>query len=148
MTVLFRARRRFLLAVALAAGPAPTAFAASDGSPARLPDGAFRWEAEDFTGGAAPKNGVDYKDATPGNQGGKYRETDVDIEACSEGGHDVGFIDAGEWLKYAFTGGGTFVARVRHASLSPAAVRFEVDGSHGWVSESNLRFVRACRDGF
>ena len=35
-----------------------------------------------------------------GNRGEQYRSTDVDIEACDEGGFDVGWVTTGEWLKY------------------------------------------------
>jgi|GEM_PF-938864 len=41
-----------------------------------------------------------FNDTTQGNTGGAYKTDDVDIEACSEGGYNVGWIDAGEWLKY------------------------------------------------
>ena len=44
--------------------------------------------------------GVAYHDTTPGNTGGAYRATDVDIEPASDGGYDVGWIAAGEWLNY------------------------------------------------
>lgn len=45
--------------------------------------------------------GLGYHDTTTGNAGGAYRSTDVDIEAASFGGNDVGWIDAGEWLAYS-----------------------------------------------
>jgi hypothetical protein len=32
--------------------------------------------------------------------GGAYRSTDVDIEASSTGGYDVGWVAASEWLQY------------------------------------------------
>jgi hypothetical protein len=52
-------------------------------------------QAEDFSAGG-------YWDATPGNSGGVYRATDVDIEATTDagGGFNVGWISAGEWLDY------------------------------------------------
>jgi subtilisin family serine protease len=54
-------------------------------------------EAENFdTGGA----GVGYADTTPGNSGGAYRNSDVDVEPSQDGGHNVGWMMAGEWLKY------------------------------------------------
>jgi len=45
---------------------------------------------------------VAYNDTTAGNSGGAYRTDDVDIEATTDtgGGYDVGYIVAGEWLKY------------------------------------------------
>src|SRR6185369_3395502 len=44
--------------------------------------------------------GVSYHDATNGNAGGAYRATDVDLEPASDGGYDVGWVTAGEWLNY------------------------------------------------
>ena len=41
-----------------------------------------------------------YNDVTTTNDGGAYRTDAVDIEAMSGGGYDVGYIAAGEWLKY------------------------------------------------
>lgn len=54
-------------------------------------------EAEDFDNGS---NGSTYNDDSPGNSGGQYRSTDVDIETSTDGGYDVGWIDPGEWLDY------------------------------------------------
>lgn len=55
-------------------------------------------EAEDFDEGG---NGVSYYDTTPGNSGASYRtDEDVDIEPCSEGGFNVGWIVTDEWLEY------------------------------------------------
>ena len=38
----------------------------------------------------------------PGNAGGAYRPTDVDIETTADtgGGYNLGWVAAGEWLKY------------------------------------------------
>jgi hypothetical protein len=55
-------------------------------------------EAEDFDKGCP---GVAYNDAEPLNLGGQYRPMEgVDIEACNEGGYDVGWIATGEWMEY------------------------------------------------
>jgi subtilisin family serine protease len=87
-------------------------------------------EAENFDDGG---EGVAYHDSTPGNSGGQYRQTDVDIETCLDvgGGYSIGYITAGEWLKYsvsvATTGSYTLEARV----ASPGAggtFHVEVDG--------------------
>jgi Carbohydrate binding module (family 6)/Calcineurin-like phosphoesterase len=64
------------------------------GAPVALPG---TIEAEDFDDGGT---GVAYADTTPGNSGGQYRSTDVDIESLSEGGFSVGWGFAGEWLHY------------------------------------------------
>ncbi|GAA0558387.1 carbohydrate-binding protein [Chitinophaga japonensis] len=65
------------------------------GTPAALPG---KIEAEDFdTGG----EGIAYHDASIGNAGNQYRTAaDVDIEGCSEGGFNIGYVAAGEWLEY------------------------------------------------
>lgn len=46
------------------------------------------------------------------------RNTDVDIEACAEGGYNVGWIDAGEWLRYTVTvaSAGSYLLHFRVAS--------------------------------
>ena len=56
-------------------------------------------QAEDYDVGA---NGGTYYDATGGNSGGAYRNDDVDIEGgLGANGHNVGWIDAGEWLEFS-----------------------------------------------
>jgi endonuclease/exonuclease/phosphatase family metal-dependent hydrolase len=73
-------------------------------------------QAEDFNSGA---NGTAYRDLTPGNAGGQYRASDVDIATSNEGGYVVGWVGAGEWLNYtvnvATTGTYTLTARVASA---------------------------------
>ena len=65
-----------------------------------------------------------YHDASAGNNGGAYRSTDVDIEAASEGGYDVGWTSAGEWLNYTVnvSAAGSYTVGLRIASPSGAAV--------------------------
>src|SRR5262249_46673183 len=77
---------------AVAAAGASTPFGAG---PAAVP-GAIA--AADFDDGG---EGVAYHDTTPGNTGGEYRTTDVDIAQSSEGGYVVGWTDDGEWLNYS-----------------------------------------------
>jgi len=43
---------------------------------------------------------IAYHDDSAGNSGGALRATDVDIEATSSGGYNVGWVSAGEWLNY------------------------------------------------
>ena len=87
-------------------------------------------EAEKFDDGG---EGSAYHDLTTGNAGGQYRQTDVDISTASDtgGGYALGFVSAGEWLKYsvtvAATGTYTFEARVASAG-SGGAFHVEVDG--------------------
>src|SRR5215468_12302383 len=68
--------------------------------------------------------GVAYHDTTWGNSGGAYRSTDVDIEPASDGGVDVGWIDAGEWLNYTVNvaSAGTYTVTLRVASMSVASM--------------------------
>jgi subtilisin family serine protease len=44
--------------------------------------------------------GVGYHDDSNGNSGGALRDGDVDIQACCDGGYNVGWISAGEWLRF------------------------------------------------
>ncbi|HXW05840.1 MAG TPA: carbohydrate-binding protein [Vicinamibacterales bacterium] len=73
-------------------------------------------EAEHFDNGGS---GVAYKDNTPGNFGVGYRSTDVDIGTTLTGGYTVGWIGAGEWLRYTVNVGSSgnyrIVARVASA---------------------------------
>jgi endonuclease/exonuclease/phosphatase family metal-dependent hydrolase len=84
-------------------------------------------QAEDFDSGA---NGSAYKDTTAGNSGGKYRATDVDIEACAEGGYDVGWTAGGEWLNYTVNvpASGTYNLDFRVASLNGGSLYVHFNG--------------------
>ena len=83
------------------------------GSPAAIP-GTIK--ASDFDNGG---EGVAYHDTTSGNKGGVYRVTDVDLENNLQGGYDVGWTRAGEWLKYTVqvASSGSYTATFRVASL-------------------------------
>ncbi len=63
-------------------------------SPAAIPG---TIEAENFDNGG---EGVAYHDTDNVNQAGSYRSTGVDIGACSEGGYNLSYTHAGEWLEY------------------------------------------------
>lgn len=80
-------------------------------------------QAEDYT---------DLYDTTAGNTGGDFRSDDVDIEVTSDslGGHNVGWIEAGEWLEYEVTlEEGTYVIESRVASsMSEGAFDILLDG--------------------
>ncbi|CAN5864463.1 hypothetical protein BH24ACI4_BH24ACI4_08120 [soil metagenome] len=84
------------------------------GSPIGLPG---TIQAENFDNGGA---GVAYVDTTAGNSGAQYRSTDVDIEGTSDtgGGYNVGWMAAGEWLKYTVnvTTAGTYTIEARVAA--------------------------------
>jgi hypothetical protein len=109
-------------------------------------------EAENYdTGG----QGVGYSDATGGNEGGQYRSGGVDIEqsADSEGGYNVGWIEAGEWLAYTVVVGADGAYDVEFRVASPAAggaFHLEVNGvdktgaitipeTGGWQSWDTVR---------
>ncbi|MHC5091761.1 MAG: family 16 glycosylhydrolase [Planctomycetota bacterium] len=64
------------------------------GNPIDLPG---RIEAEDFD--TSPKEKA-YWDTDEGNNGGAYRDTDVDIQECLEGGYNLGWVETGEWAEY------------------------------------------------
>jgi endonuclease/exonuclease/phosphatase family metal-dependent hydrolase len=98
------------------------------GSPVALP---ARIEAEDFDNGG---EGVAYHDNSGGNNGGAYRQTDVDIEPSSNGGYDVGWIAPGEWLNYTVSvpSAGAYTIWLRVAS--PGGASFHV----GFNTASNV----------
>lgn len=107
--------------------PAPSPPEENDGYiyiPARV-------EAEDYATGS---NGVAYRDLSGGNAGGKLRNEDVDIELTTDegGGHNVGWIDAGEWLTYDINAkqGGRYDIVLRIASWGDFVrnVHVEIDG--------------------
>jgi len=85
-------------------------------------------EAENFnTGGQS----VAYFDTGPGNNGNAYRDEDVDIEPSTENGFNIGWIDAGEWLRYTVHVAlpGTYTVNARVASAADGgAFRIERDG--------------------
>ncbi len=89
-----------------------------------------RIEAEDYNEGG---NGVGYFDNGAGNNGGAYRNDDVDIQAASEGGFNVGWIANGEWLAYTVNvqNNGFYTLRTRVASLRSTDKTFhiEIDGT-------------------
>jgi endonuclease/exonuclease/phosphatase family metal-dependent hydrolase len=100
------------------------------GSPVAIPG---TIAAENFDEGG---EGIAYHDSTPGNSGGAYRMTDVDIERSSEGAYDVGWTTPGEWLNYSVTvaTAANYVVQLRLAT--PAAGRslhIGFNGSGVWT---------------
>lgn len=104
------------------------------GSPSDIPG---QIEAEDFDLGG---EGVAYHDIDMGNKGGEYRTAediniteDVDIEICSEGGYNIAWLDAFEWLEYTVdvNNSGAYTIETRVAPESKYTVgsfHFEFDG--------------------
>jgi hypothetical protein len=74
---------------------------------------------ENFDNGG---EGVAYHDASPGNSGGVYRSTDIDIQASSLGGHNIGWTADGEWLAYTVNAGTSGLYVLQFQVASPAAV--------------------------
>jgi subtilisin family serine protease len=111
--------------ITVVAPPPSTPFG---GTPAAIPG---LIEAENFDDGG---QGIAYSDTTSLNFGGKYRSTYVDIESASDlgGGYDVGWIAAGEWLKYTvsvstFT---SYTLELRLAAPGTGGIlHLEVDGA-------------------
>ena len=92
-------------------------------------------EAENFDNGG---QNVAYYDTESANQGGAYRTLEgVDIEACSEGGYNVGWTVAGEWLEYTVNpAAGTYNIDIRYASTAASTV--EVTFSNGSKTTGNI----------
>jgi len=70
--------------------PLPKAFNGPHSIPGKI-------EVEDFDDN---ESGIAYFDADAENKGGKYRATGVDIQDCTQGGYNVGYVNEGEWLTY------------------------------------------------
>jgi alpha-L-fucosidase 2 len=86
-------------------------------------------EAENYDLGG---EGIAYHDNDIANDGGQYRTTEgVDIETCSEGGYDIGFINPGEWEKYTIIvdTAGRYILQARVASPNTGeSLHVELDG--------------------
>ena len=126
------------------------------GSPATVPG---TIQSEDFDAGG---EAIAYHDASPTNAGGGYRQTGVDIQAASEGGWNVGWISAGEWLTYTVDvisggpyllearvaspgAGGTFHIEVAGQSLSGALTIPNTGGWQTWTTVSKWVTLSAGR---
>jgi endoglucanase len=74
-------------------------------------------QAEDYDVGG---QGSAYNDAQTTNFGGQYRAEGVDVETCPEGGYNVGWTGAGEWLEYTVNVAhtGSYAITLRAASWS------------------------------
>ncbi|HEY8399819.1 MAG TPA: family 43 glycosylhydrolase, partial [Cytophagaceae bacterium] len=75
--------------------------------------------------------GVGYHDVSSGNTGGVYRNDNVDIRDCPEGGHNIGWNSTGEWYNYNINvkSAGAYHIGLRYATtFTGAKVRFWCDG--------------------
>ncbi|MDB5272654.1 MAG: carbohydrate-binding protein, partial [Chitinophagaceae bacterium] len=90
-------------------------------------------EAENFDLGG---EGLAYHDSEAANQGGAYRTTEgVDVQATTDtgAGYNVGYITAGEWLKYMVnaTAAGNYDIAVRIATTAAGStLHIELDGTN------------------
>jgi endonuclease/exonuclease/phosphatase family metal-dependent hydrolase len=82
------------------------------GSAVSLPGTVY---AHDFDNGG---EGVAYHDKSGGNNGGAYRSTGVDLEPSGDGGNNIGWIEAGEWVNYSVNvaTSGTYTVQLRVAA--------------------------------
>ena len=114
----------------VATAPPPVAPAAGSspysGSPAAIPG---LIQNEQFDNGG---EGVSYHDTTTGNNGGAFRQTDVDLETTASG-YDVGWVAAGEWLTYTVNVAttGSYMAEFRVASSGQGGTfHLEMNGAN------------------
>ena len=116
--------------VAAPVAPKTAPSAPPSGEPSTLADGTLHWEAEEFSGGDKPVEGVDYHDSTPGNSGKAYRSCDVDVAGGADGTVSVVDASPGEWLRFRLQGGGRYQFSLRYLTRAPARVHLEVDGTN------------------
>ena len=96
-----------------------------NGTPQSIP-GVIQGEYYDLGG-----QGLAYNDADASNNGGAFRTAEsVDIENAADagGGYDVGWINAGEWIKYIITvtQSGTYTMTARVASGTTGTKQFHI----------------------
>jgi endonuclease/exonuclease/phosphatase family metal-dependent hydrolase len=93
-------------------------------------------DAADFDDGGQE---VAYRDSTPGNAGNSYRQSDVDIQPASVGGYNIGWTEAGEWLKYSVdvAAAADYIVQVRVAATSARTIEVGVGGVSATASVPN-----------
>ena len=97
------------------------------GTPFKLPG---KIEAEFFNKGT---NGLSYFDTDQTNNGGDYRPNEpVDVQQCSEGGFNVGWITDDEYLKYIvdIQQSGNYTMSFRTASEESGSIHFDFLQQH------------------
>ena len=96
--------------------------------------GTVQAEAYD-TGG----EGLGYHVASVGNGFG-YRTDSVDIEGCNEGGYDVGWTAAGNWMRYSVNvaAPGTYSVGLRVSSISGVTDGFHLADANGTNLTGNI----------
>ena len=126
------------------------------GTPAAVP-GTIRSETFDNGG-----EGIAFHDSgSTTNAGGAFRQTGVDIEGSSEGGYDVGWTAAGEYLNYTVNVAysGTYTVQLRVASVGGATMHVGFNGNQsvwqsvdvpntgGWQSWTTVSFPASIASG-
>ncbi len=93
-------------------------------------------QAEDYdTGG----EGFGFHDASLANEGGQYRtEESVDIEVCTEGGYNVGWTSAGEWLSYTVNVDSAMNYDLDVRAAVNAASKINITFSNGNLSSGDI----------
>ncbi|SFD88202.1 Por secretion system C-terminal sorting domain-containing protein [Chitinophaga sp. CF118] len=88
-------------------------------------------EAENYDNGG---EGVAYHDLTSTNLGGQYRTTEtVDLGTANEGGYNLGYVQAGEWVEYTvnITTAGAYTLQSRVAATAAGkSFHIELDGQN------------------
>ncbi len=103
----------------------PTAQSPFGGTAVALPG---KIEAENYDLGGP---NVAYADVTSGNSGAAYRTDDVDVQAATEGGYNIGYAVAGEWTEYTVnvSAAGNYNFEFRVAAIAAGkTMHLEVDG--------------------
>lgn len=92
--------------------------------------------AQDYDNGG---EGVAFHDTTRGNNGGAYRSNDIDLEPSGDGGNNIGWIAAGEWVNYSVNVGaaGDYTVQLRVASPGGGgSMHVGFNGSSVWSAAS------------
>lgn len=88
------------------------------------------FQAEDYDLGG---QGLAFNESDNVNEGGEYRNDGVDVEVNGEGGYDVGYVAAGEWLDYTVNVLQDEIylinARVANGGATTGVFHIEVDGN-------------------
>ncbi len=87
-------------------------------------------EAENYDLGGSD---IAFNDVSVNNEGNAYRNEPVDIEICSEGGYNIGWVKAGEWLEYTVdvSTSKKYVLESRVAAISSGRkFHIEIDGKN------------------
>ncbi len=119
----------------VASAPPQTTSTPYSGVPAPIP-GVI--QAVNFDNGGSS---IAYFDTTPGNTGGAYRSTNVDLQASAGGGFNVGWTAPSEWLNYTVNVGtsGPYVVQLRAASPgSGNSIHIGFNGSAGVWSRVSI----------